>query len=198
MPEIRRRRWSADEDAKIRELYPKHGMSWGGWAAELPGRSAQAIQRRASDIGISKKAWWSTSEDSKIVELFPAHGRDWDGWAVELPARKPRAIADRARHLGVKGPDRKAKEPKSKPKKAKEPASAQAVPSSPDQVRTPPSNTTTKPHRPSRPWTDEQRARLVKLAQSAVDETRHSLGECAVELARIIQEARASRKGKQS
>jgi len=188
MPEIRRRRWSADEDAKIRELYPTHGMSWDGWAAELPGRSAQAIQRRASDIGISKKAWWSTSEDSKIVELFPAHGRDWDGWAVELPARKPRAIADRARHLGVKGSDRKADKPK-----------ARAVPSSPGPIRaTHPSNTTTKPHRPSRPWTDEQRASLVKLAQSAVDETHHSLGECAVELARIIQETRANRKGKKS
>jgi hypothetical protein len=192
MPEIRRRRWSADEDAKIRALYPQHGMSWDGWSTELPGRSTQAIQRRAADIGVSSKPWWSAAENAKVFELFPVHGADWDGWATELPGRKPRAISDRARHLGVKGPDRKAREPKSKPKKAREPAAARATPpTSPD--TTPPIHTPS--HRPSRPWTDGQRIKLVKLARQAVDETCHSLGECAVELARIIKEEKAEKRG---
>lgn len=45
-------RWTADEDAALREHYPTHGAVWGGWADILPDRPANGISYRAYKLGI--------------------------------------------------------------------------------------------------------------------------------------------------
>lgn len=48
-------RWTPEEDAMLREHFPRHGAGWGGWAEVLPGRSERAIVLRAFRlcIGVS-------------------------------------------------------------------------------------------------------------------------------------------------
>lgn len=43
------------------------------------------------------------------------------------------------------------------------------------------------------PWTDEQRIGLVEHARAVTKLTGHSLGECAVELARMVREHRSKK-----
>ena len=46
------RRWPHEEDAAIREHYAAEGMVWPGWATAVPGRTADAISKRARSLGL--------------------------------------------------------------------------------------------------------------------------------------------------
>lgn len=122
---------------------------------------------------------WTQAEDAIIRAHISEHGPGWDGWASLLPGRSKNAIAARKNKLGLDGPraggcyhgrcggSRKAK------------GAGKAARS---------------PRAPSVPWTDEQRVELVGCALAATEKCGHSLGECAVELARIIEERRRQRR----
>ena len=45
-------RWTPDEDALLREYYPRHGPKWEGWEMLLPRRSHSSIAGRACKIGV--------------------------------------------------------------------------------------------------------------------------------------------------
>jgi len=44
--------WTERELAALRRHYPNHGAKWDGWAAWLPGRTANAISIKASQCGV--------------------------------------------------------------------------------------------------------------------------------------------------
>lgn len=101
------KRWTKEEIATLRKYYPDHAAKWAGWAELLPGRTAQAIQIRASIQGIrravSPRAWeaWSIREDAIVAEHYPERGPSWAGWADVLPERTKNAIRGRAYALGI-------------------------------------------------------------------------------------------------
>lgn len=47
-------RWTAEDDAYIRENYLLHGESWNGWS-KLNGRTWSSIRSRASRLGVKKR-----------------------------------------------------------------------------------------------------------------------------------------------
>lgn len=54
MPKRRWRRWTAYEDALIREHYPERGACWSGWARLMPDRmpTRDDVTHRARAIGV--------------------------------------------------------------------------------------------------------------------------------------------------
>lgn len=46
------RKWTREEDAALRGAYAEHGAVWPGWRDVLPGRSVNAIYRRATHLGV--------------------------------------------------------------------------------------------------------------------------------------------------
>lgn len=66
-----RRRWTSEEDEKVRNLVVKYGIkAWGAIAKELDGRTAPRIRTRwyyALDPSI-KKSNWTSEEDTVILE----------------------------------------------------------------------------------------------------------------------------------
>lgn len=53
-PKRRWRRWTAEEDALIREHYPEMGARWNGWARLMPDRmpTYDDLAHRARAIGV--------------------------------------------------------------------------------------------------------------------------------------------------
>ena len=49
---MRARAWTPEEDAALLEHYADEGMVWPGWAAAVPGRTADAISKRARSLGL--------------------------------------------------------------------------------------------------------------------------------------------------
>ena len=95
--------WTAREDDALRANYPRHMAAWDGWAELLPGRSAYAIQQRASRLGLStKRRRWTPEEVELVSEHYPRHGAAWDGWDELLPGRSRQAISRIAYEHGAR------------------------------------------------------------------------------------------------
>ena len=47
------RPWTPEEDATMRECYPKYGATWEGYETLLPDRSLQAIRIRARNLRLT-------------------------------------------------------------------------------------------------------------------------------------------------
>lgn len=98
-------RWTPEEDAAIRELYPGHAPSWDGWDEVLPGRTRASICTRAKRIGATFRGScppWTPEEDEALMRLYPAWGparcaRE----APELAGRTAGSCYMRARRLGI-------------------------------------------------------------------------------------------------
>lgn len=116
---------------------------------------------------------WTKTEDELLRQNLPKHGPSWEGWSRVLPGRTKAAIMARKKKLKIAGP--RAGGSYGKARKAGDDAQA--------------------PSPASVPWTDEQRIELVGCAQATAKLCGHSLGECAVELARIVKEYRKQKKG---
>ena len=44
--------WTPEEDALMREYYPRHGAVWEGWALLLPHRSECKVRNHARRLGL--------------------------------------------------------------------------------------------------------------------------------------------------
>lgn len=97
------RRYTEREDEIIRTYYPRHGITWDGWAMYLPDRTPEGIGVRARHLGIycEKRSYWSVKEDDALRANYSIHQKSWDGWRRVLPKRSWGAICDRAFKLGI-------------------------------------------------------------------------------------------------
>jgi len=94
----RRRRWSAGEDAAVRDGYDS-GLSCAEIARELPGRTPAAVTARARKLGLATHARrWTTLDDERLRRL--AGGHPVEELARRL-ARTPDALRQRASKLGL-------------------------------------------------------------------------------------------------
>lgn len=102
--------WTEEETRLLKELYPKHGGTWEGWAEALPGRTLRAIYRRAYQLGVSCDGTrnqtgayprWTPEEIEILKEHYPMRGESWEGWADLLPGRNQRSIGQKAHTIGI-------------------------------------------------------------------------------------------------
>ena len=95
---MRKSKWSADEDAKLRSAVEKYGTeSWIKICACVPGRTGKQCRERwigqlAPDV---TKKHWSAQEDKILVRGHATHGNKWTTIALLLPGRSALSVKNR-------------------------------------------------------------------------------------------------------
>jgi hypothetical protein len=97
----RRPRWSAFEDAIVRDGYAD-GLTCEEIAARLSQRTSTAIAARARKLGLATYARrWTVGDDARLGRLLARRSVDE---AARLLGRTPDAVRQRARKLGIAAP----------------------------------------------------------------------------------------------
>ena len=102
-PNLRRGRWTAEEDSLLMEQYNKHGSLWHTIARNIEGRLEHQCCKRYREIldpdvrGRLKR--WTESEDVQLVRMIVKHGTKWNTIASELELRLPLSCRNRWRTL---------------------------------------------------------------------------------------------------
>jgi hypothetical protein len=108
------RRWTTDEDTKLKDAVQTHnGKNWDAIAALIPGRSRRQCTGRWHDAldprvnqtpGRTDK--WSTNEDTKLKDAVRIHdGKNWEAIAALVPGRTRRQCNTRWHDILAPGAD---------------------------------------------------------------------------------------------
>jgi hypothetical protein len=86
-----RRKWTAEEDAKLTDAVKKHGNNWVPIAAIIPSRTnVQCCKRwvHTVDPSIDRKLGkWTSGEDARLTSAVKKCGNDWAAVAALVPGR---------------------------------------------------------------------------------------------------------------
>lgn len=94
-----RRRWSAAEDATVRDGY-ELGLTCAEIALELSGRTTSAVVARAAKLGLASYARVWTAVDDRRLRSLAVSGAEVEQ-AARVLSRTPEALRARARKLGL-------------------------------------------------------------------------------------------------
>ena len=94
-----RPRWSAAEDATVRDGY-ELGLTCAEIVLELPGRTTSAVVARAAKLGLASYARVWTAADDRRLSALAASGAEVEQ-AARVLSRTPEALRARARKLGL-------------------------------------------------------------------------------------------------
>lgn len=83
-------RWTPEEDAMLREHFPRHGAGWGGWAEVLPGRSERAIVLRAFRLCIGVSPSVRSAHHRAAAMRREADRRTANGLQNGMPGKVPK------------------------------------------------------------------------------------------------------------
>jgi hypothetical protein len=96
-----RRRWSASEDAIVRDGYAS-GLSCDEVAAELAQRTPTAVAARARRLGLATYGRrWTAEDDARLRRILALRSVDH---AARLLGRTPEGVRRRGRRLGLAAP----------------------------------------------------------------------------------------------
>jgi hypothetical protein len=88
-PDIKRRGWALEEDAKLTDAVKKLGKDWAAAAAMVPGRTKKQcryrwIENLDPDINSGR---WTAEEDAKLTVAVKEFGTKWARVAATVPSR---------------------------------------------------------------------------------------------------------------
>nr|XP_019049860.1 hypothetical protein I302_00279 [Kwoniella bestiolae CBS 10118]OCF28790.1 hypothetical protein I302_00279 [Kwoniella bestiolae CBS 10118] len=99
-PNLRKGKWSSEEDAKLKSLYAQLGPQWKDIALKIPGRKDDQVSKRWRDVlnpELTPKRPWASMEDAMLLQLYEEHGSKWTVIADHIPGRSPLACRNRSR-----------------------------------------------------------------------------------------------------
>ncbi|WWC63765.1 uncharacterized protein I303_106370 [Kwoniella dejecticola CBS 10117] len=99
-PNLRKGKWTTEEDEKLKNLYDELGPQWKDIALRIPGRKDDQVSKRWRDVldpKLTPKKPWASLEDALLLQLFEEHGPKWTTIADHLPGRSPLACRNRSR-----------------------------------------------------------------------------------------------------
>jgi len=100
-PGIVKGRWSAKEDAKLRELVQRAGSDWGRIATEISGRTSKQCRQRwcfQLDPALKKTAF-TPQEDETLLQQYQQIGSSWAKIALLIPGRTADSVKVRYKSL---------------------------------------------------------------------------------------------------
>ncbi|KAJ3441324.1 snRNA-activating protein complex subunit [Anaeramoeba flamelloides] len=97
-PELKKGKWSDDEDKRLTQMVAKYGSSsWSKIANSIPNRSSKQCRERWKnqlDPKIKREPW-SKEEDQILTDLFQKLGPKWSQMRNQLPGRPDNQIKNR-------------------------------------------------------------------------------------------------------
>lgn len=106
-----RPRWTEEEVETLRKWYRSHrSASWGGWAKRLPGRSPAAIQRKAVELGLTKRKRsgsrpWSDEDSAVVLRAVLELSRRLDRTPMGVIMRATYLVRDAKSIMSARGRD---------------------------------------------------------------------------------------------
>jgi myb proto-oncogene protein len=97
-PNIKKEKWTAEEDAQLLDLVGRFGNAWAEISRRLDGRTDQQCMgrwRRHLDPAIKREAW-QAREDAALTSLVRKHGSQWSAISKNIDGRTAQQC--RARH----------------------------------------------------------------------------------------------------
>ena len=88
-PNIRKEKWSEDEDRRLLKLVKQYGNAWAEISRCLDGRTDQQCMgrwRRHLDPSIRRDSW-APQEDQALHELYQQYGSQWSQISLGIPGR---------------------------------------------------------------------------------------------------------------
>lgn len=102
-PTLRRGKWTPEEDAKLLELYLRHGAQWQQVASEIDGRTEHQCSKRYLEVLDpalrNRLKSWTTAEDLLLIRQVREHGTKWKTIAGAFDARPSLNCRNRWRNL---------------------------------------------------------------------------------------------------
>lgn len=98
-PNIKKEKWTDEEDARLLELVSIHGNAWAEISRQLEGRTDQQCMgrwRRHLDPAIRRDAW-NAPEDAALTNLYRRHGSQWSAIAKSIDGRTAQQCRARCR-----------------------------------------------------------------------------------------------------
>ena len=88
-PNIKKEKWTEEEDDRLLELVRVHGNAWAEISRQLDGRTDQQCMgrwRRHLDPAI-KREQWAAPEDAALASLHARHGSQWSAISKSIDGR---------------------------------------------------------------------------------------------------------------
>jgi hypothetical protein len=102
-PTARSRHWTAEEDAKLKNLVDTLGPNWSLIAESFPNRDRKRCRERyVNHVDPSlKKSSWTQEEDAQLLKLQAIHGNRWAELTKNFPGRGPEDVKNRFFRLSI-------------------------------------------------------------------------------------------------
>jgi hypothetical protein len=97
-PDVRRGKWTEEEDAKLAAAAKKHGNKWVAVAPLVPGRTSNQCSERwlkMDPTTAHNKGKWTVEEGAKLTEAVSKLGYEWPAVAALVPGRTHRQCRQR-------------------------------------------------------------------------------------------------------
>ncbi len=85
----KRKKWTEEEDDRLKKLIDQHGENWVEIAKEMPGRTNNHCWQRykLSLNPTIKQGRWTTRENDQLEDLIDQYGENWAEIAKHIPGR---------------------------------------------------------------------------------------------------------------
>lgn len=104
-PNLRRGKWTSEEDEKLKDAFSRLGPAWARIAEEVPGRTDDQCSKRFNDVlnpTVKQRLRpWCASEDKLLLDLFDKYGPKWQQISRAMNGRTGLTCRNRWRKLKV-------------------------------------------------------------------------------------------------
>lgn len=102
-PNLKKGKWSPEEDELLIRTYQKYGATWLRVASEIPGRTDDQCAKRYTEVldpsTKDRLKSWTQEEDLKLISLVKIHGTKWRTICTKIAGRPALTCRNRWRKL---------------------------------------------------------------------------------------------------
>jgi Myb-like DNA-binding protein BAS1 len=102
-PNLRKGKWTAEEDQKLIDAFAKHGSSWQRISLEIPGRTDDQCAKRYIEVldpnTKDRLRPWTEEEDLSLIKKVKAYGTKWRTISLEMESRPSLTCRNRWRKI---------------------------------------------------------------------------------------------------
>jgi len=102
-PNLKKGKWTAEEDARLLASYNKHGSSWQKISLDIPGRTDDQCAKRYIEVldpnTKDRLRPWNLEEDLELIKKVKTYGTKWRTISLEMKSRPSLTCRNRWRKI---------------------------------------------------------------------------------------------------